>query len=297
MLALLGGSAVALLGPADPVSAANVAVDQCNGVFNDDAQTILCTVAVENFLTDDPATTGSIVTLNGVSSPFSSGNLVTSVTQCNGSGNAGGSTVQCTVSVTNTITQSGASPPTDATVNQCNTDQLGTGPSPCVPFPATTSGATITQCNGSGSGGGLVPGSGCTAGGTVSSTLQVLINQCNGSGNGGGGKVICSATIQTIVDDGSGPPTTAAGPTTTDVGVSTTDVGVSTTDVGVTTTDVGVTTTEAGAPTTGGPGTSAPSGGPGLAGTGTDPWVAVFAALLLGLGSLLYVVGRRTVRP
>jgi len=349
-LALLGGGVVALLGPADPVSAGadDGAIEQCNNQQNADAQTVLCSVVVVNNLTDDPTTTGSVVTING-GTPMTSPNLVTSVNQCNGSGNAGGSTVLCDVSITNNISQTGASAPTAATVNQCNDNQpdgLGNPTNPCVPFPATTTGATITQCNGSGNGGGLVSPSGCTASGTVSSSLPVTINQCNGSGNGGGGRVVCSATIQTFVvpaggsttavpttTGGGGSTTTDVGATTTDVGASTTDVGASTTDVGASTTDVGASTTDVGASTTdvgasttdvgasttdvgatttdvgatttdvgattsgpGTPGTSAPSG-PGLPTTGAFPWAAVFAALLLGLGSFLLVVGRRATRP
>jgi hypothetical protein len=40
----------------------------------------------------------------------------------------------------------------------------------------------------------------------------VTINQCNGSANGGGGRVVCSATMTTVViDTPAGTPTTASG--------------------------------------------------------------------------------------
>ena len=92
---------------------------------------------------------------------------VTAVTQCNDAINGGGGTLRCSVEVTNNFI--GVSPgATDATVNQCvgSGDGITTG---CDPFPATTSGATITQCNGSANGGTLVELT-CTASGTMSST-------------------------------------------------------------------------------------------------------------------------------
>ena len=69
-------------------------------------------------------------------------------------------------------------------MNQCvgSGDGITTG---CDPFPATTTGATITQCNGSANGGTLVELT-CTATGTRSPAAPVRINQCNGSANGGG---------------------------------------------------------------------------------------------------------------
>jgi hypothetical protein len=122
---------------------------------------------------------------------------VTAVTQCNASVNGGGGTLLCSVTVTNNFVgvNRRRSP---VTVNQC----VGSGESGaigatilCDPFPATTSGATITQCNGTGNGGTLV-GLTCTASGTQSARLPVIINQCNGSTNGGGTRTVCSATIQ-----------------------------------------------------------------------------------------------------
>jgi hypothetical protein len=117
--------------------------------------------------------------------------LVTKVTQCNDSINGGGGTLRCSVKVTNNFVgmSTGA---TAATVNQCvGSGSITTG---CDPFPATTTGATITQCNGSANGGTLVKLT-CTASGTKPSSHGVTINQCNGSANGGGSLVICSASI------------------------------------------------------------------------------------------------------
>ena len=74
--------------------------------------------------------------------------------QCNNSINGGGGTLRCSVVITNNYVDvtPGA---TAATVNQC----VGSGGGitvGCDPFPATTSGAAITQCNGSANGGTLV---------------------------------------------------------------------------------------------------------------------------------------------
>jgi hypothetical protein len=140
---------------------------------------------------------------------------VTKVTQCNDAINGGGGTLRCSVKVRNEFV--GRSPGAGAaTVNQCvgSGDGITTG---CDPFPATTTGATITQCNGSANGGTLV-GLTCTATGTKASALSVKINQCNGSANGGGALVICTATIANTRIAGSGagstlPPTDTVAPT------------------------------------------------------------------------------------
>ncbi len=132
---------------------------------------------------------------------------VTNVTQCNDSMNGGGGTLRCSVQVTNTFVVDDPEP-TGVTVNQC----VGSGDdiaNTCDPFPATTSGATITQCNGSANGGTLVELT-CTATGTKSAAFNVTVNQCNDSTNGGGALVICSANIDTaFVPAPSGPPSTS----------------------------------------------------------------------------------------
>jgi hypothetical protein len=133
---------------------------------------------------------------------------VTQVTQCNASTNGGGGTLRCSVVVTNRfigvkINKSAV------TINQC----VGSGDgiaNNCDPFPSTTSGARITQCNGSANGGTLVDLR-CTASGTMASGHPVTVNQCNGSTNGGGALVICSVTMSnTFTATGGGstaPPT------------------------------------------------------------------------------------------
>ncbi|MFL5680836.1 MAG: hypothetical protein ACJ77B_09580 [Chloroflexota bacterium] len=146
---------------------ARVTVRECHGAAG--APSAACTVTTENLTRP-----------------------VTVVTQCNDSINGGGGTLRCSVRVTNNFI--GVSPgKSAATVNEC----VGSGggiTTGCDPFPATTSGASITQCNGSANGGTLV-GLTCTATGTKSSRQPVRINQCNGSANGGGALVICSASV------------------------------------------------------------------------------------------------------
>jgi len=147
---------------------------------------------------------------------------VTAVTQCNDAINGGGGTLRCSVQVTNTFV--GLDPgATSATVNQCvgSGDGITTG---CSPFPATTAGATITQCNGSANGGTLV-GLTCTATGTASSAFGVTINQCNGSANGGGALVICSANVATSAAGPTAGPTTAPTVPPTDAPATTGDRG------------------------------------------------------------------------
>ena len=117
---------------------------------------------------------------------------VTAVTQCNDSTNGGGGTLRCSVEVINEFV--GMSATWNAvTVNQC----VGSGGGitvGCSPYPATTTGASVTQCNGSANGGTLV-GLTCSVTGTMSAAHVVTINQCNGSTNGGGALVICSTSM------------------------------------------------------------------------------------------------------
>jgi hypothetical protein len=133
---------------------------------------------------------------------------VTAVTQCNDSTNGGGGTLRCSVVVTNNFVGLNSNA-TAATKNQC----VGSGggiTTGCDPFPATTTNATITQCNGSANGGTLVELT-CIARGTTSPAARVTINQCNGSTNGGGALVICSATIFNRIIQGAPTPTPRPG--------------------------------------------------------------------------------------
>ena len=203
LLAFVLLAAVSLV-TTSPVSAANAApTTTCsNGVDNTGGLGLICEVTIVNTIT---ATGGhSKVTIRechgAAGAPTAAcstnttnlTNLVTRVTQCNASINGGGGTLRCSVRVTNNFV--GVSPRSSArTVNQCvgSGGGIHTG---CDPYPANTSGASITQCNGSANGGTLV-GLTCTATGTKSASLGVAINQCNGSANGGGALVICSASV------------------------------------------------------------------------------------------------------
>jgi hypothetical protein len=222
-LLLLGSLALALLvGPA-AASAANVGFSQCNdvGAGPSGATTgMTCDVTIVN--TIDGATRGSTVTVtrqcsldpcpegNGGPTTTSSTDLVTSVSQCNGSGNDAAHTTTCTVHITNNISSDtpGATPVSGVTVNQCNgSAQGGGGSNTCDPFPANTTGADITQCNGSANGGGGTIDCSVPAGSTVSPALPVTINQCNGTGNPGGSTVRCTAQITTNIT----PPSSSGG--------------------------------------------------------------------------------------
>lgn len=223
VVAAFGASVLMLESSSTPASAASLAINQCNGINNTPGLTTSCSVTVVNTLTDDPATTGSVSTVNGVTT--TSTDIVTSVTQCNTSSRGGGGTLQCSVHIINNIAMSGPGAAATATISQCNGNQpdgLGTAPNTCNPVANAGSGATIFQCNNrTGDGGGLVTAapdfSHCSASGTVSSSLPVTVNQCNeDAADGGGARVNCSTTITTNVVDtagGSGGPTTG-GPTT-----------------------------------------------------------------------------------
>jgi hypothetical protein len=117
---------------------------------------------------------------------------VTQVTQCNGSINGGGGQLRCSVQVINNFV--GMTSATNTlTVNQCvGSADMGSA-MVCQPFPATTTGAAVTQCNGTANEGGTSLT--CTASGTQSAAHSILIDQCNGSSNGGGTLTVCSASI------------------------------------------------------------------------------------------------------
>lgn len=184
-------------------------VNQCNGSDNVGGQAVACVVTVTNNLDLTTGATSSTVTTNDchgaagapptcTTTTTTSNQLVSSITQCDGSGNGGGSTVTCAVHIVNNIT--GATTLAPVTVNQCIGSGTG-GVSPsgptllCSPTGATT-GADITQCDGSGNGGGAPIRVQCTVTpSTQASALPVSVNQCNQSGNGGGGLVTCSVSV------------------------------------------------------------------------------------------------------
>ncbi|MCA1684254.1 MAG: hypothetical protein LC708_03910 [Actinobacteria bacterium] len=196
-----------------PVAAAQTAVSQCNGTDNVGGQAVECHYTITNNI-DGDATSSTVTrrechgaandppTLVCNSSTTSSNELVTSIDQCNGSGNGGGGTVTCTVDVTNNIV--GTVTPMGATVNQCNEAGEGGGTAPtvvCDPFPANTTNATVTQCNEAGNGGGGTRRVQCTvdSDSTTTTILTVTVTQCIGSGNGGGATVTCRTGIRSNI--------------------------------------------------------------------------------------------------
>jgi hypothetical protein len=207
-LAITLTAAALLLGSlsiAGSVSAAtNVApTTTCaNGMDNSGGLGLICQTTIVNTFTTNGATSKTTVrechgaagapTASCKTTVWNMSRAVTVVNQCNDSINGGGGTLRCSVTVTNNFVGRSAGAST-STKNQC----VGSGDgiaNECDPFPASTTNATITQCNGSANGGTLVQLK-CTATGTKSSAASVRVNQCDGSANGGGALVICSANI------------------------------------------------------------------------------------------------------
>jgi hypothetical protein len=164
----------------------------------------------------------------GAGQPSAGAATPAAVNQCNGTDDAGGQAVACTVSVINnvdlgtglsssrvTVTEChGAAnvEPSCATtvknrpgqpvtsVTQCNgSGNGGGGTVTCVVevlnnITGTTAGgpASINQCIGSGTGGGIEPTILCTP---LGSTTDAVVDQCNSSGNGGGGTIRVRCTV------------------------------------------------------------------------------------------------------
>lgn len=224
-LLALGGLA------ATPAAAASgaPAVSQCNPPdFPTSAGfQVTCNVSVENYTSSSGATSSTVTTsaclgaagvvypacplnLGPVTSTTSSTQLVTSVNQCNGIVNGGGSNVYCNVEVTNNVPAGTAQ--SGITVDQCIGSVTGAGGTvACAPGGSTTN-ATVTQCNGSVNGGGTYAGeptAACTVTGAATAD-PVTINQCNGTANGGGSAVTCQATETNVFAAASTTPTSAA---------------------------------------------------------------------------------------
>ena len=206
---------------ASPVSAATVApTTTCsNSVDNTPGLGLICQVTIVNTISasggsakvtirECHGSAGAPTAACSTKTTFLS-EPVSRVRQCNYAINGGGGTLRCSVHVTNNfvLMSPGAS---SATVNQC----VGSGggiTNHCHPFPATTTNATITQCNGTANGGTLVALN-CSASGTKSSAFGVTVYQCNNSANGGGSLVNCSASIanQTVSAASVTPPPTTS---------------------------------------------------------------------------------------
>lgn len=200
--------------PVASASAAPVAIAQCNGTAGG-GQELNCDVDVVNTFDATTGVGSSTVTVRACSGAAGAANtcvgptttahpdVTTSVSQCNGSLNAGGDIVTCSVSVTNNIT--GGTAPTAATVRQCvGSGGAGTA-STCTP-PQNTGGAAVDQCNGSVTGGGGALTCTVASGSTQSASLPVTVNQCNGTATGGGSFLTCRASITTNLLAAPAPP-------------------------------------------------------------------------------------------
>jgi hypothetical protein len=167
---------------------------------------VTCTITIANTVTAAGATSSTVtatacLAAAGVTPPSGctttlspSTQLVTTVDQCNGIVVGGGSNLTCDVSVVNTIPTGAAT--SGVSVNQCVGSGTGGGIQPtllCAPVASTTN-ATVTQCNGSGNGGGASTRVQCDVTGATTAE-PVTINQCNGSSNGGGSTVTCATTF------------------------------------------------------------------------------------------------------
>jgi hypothetical protein len=188
---------------------------------------VSCTITVANSVTVAGATASTVTTsaclaAAGVLPPLgcstvvtTSNQLVTSVNQCNGIIDGGGSNLTCSVAVVNTVPAGAQS--AGVTINQCVGSGTGGGTQPilvCAPVASTTN-ATVTQCNSSGNGGGGSTRVECTVTGAATAE-PVTVNQCNGSSNGGGSTVTCATTFTNDFVAAPPPtPTPAPAPTPT----------------------------------------------------------------------------------
>jgi hypothetical protein len=186
---------------------------------------VTCTITIDDTATAAGATSSTVtatacLAAAGVTPPLgctttvtTSNQLVTSVNQCNGIVFGGGSNVTCDVSVVDTV-PTGATT-SGVTVNECVGSGTGGGTQPtllCAPVASTTN-ATVTQCNGSGNGGGASTRVQCDVTGATAAE-PITINQCNGSSNGGGSTVTCATTFTNnfVAAAPTAPTTTTTGP-------------------------------------------------------------------------------------
>jgi len=289
-----------------PASAAPIpgTVNQCNYIQDGGGNEIACDVTITNYLDLDTGLSRSDITVRTCEGavgelvctdiPVSFPTATTVVDQCNNSANGGGSIATCNVTVENIIIGDATTSP--ATVNQCN-GSGAEGPEPtlnCTPVSSTTS-ATITQCNASVNGGGAARRVTCTVDpSTVSAALPVTIRQCNDSVNGGGSTLTCTASMThrivpagTVVPTPTQPPVSTGTPTPGATDASTPPP----VEAGQTPTPP-ATSANPLIPVGGGGGGSGAGYGTELAETGTDalPVILVAAGALLVGGILLAVM-------
>ncbi|MGI8925167.1 MAG: hypothetical protein ACR2HN_00805 [Tepidiformaceae bacterium] len=293
-------------GPASaaPASVAGSTLTACNDEQNGGGTGVRCTVTVTNYLTDAgalaaaPVSTWTVTRCTGAAGELSPallpgascttttapivGQPITTVQQCNGSGNGGNGGVWCTATIANHFTTAPAGAFTPATVYQCVSVPLTPGlvcdPPAANNTAASVTAATIGQCNGSGNGGGLVPAAPllsphCAVGSASTTTLAlpVHVDQCNGSANGGGAFLKCTATVtnDVVVPTPTGTATSPGGTPTSPGGTPT------------------ATATSTPTPRAGGPAPGAPNTGGGLADGGRGAsdvfaWLGVAVAVVFG---------------
>jgi hypothetical protein len=221
-LALVAGPSLIQSAPASAATVIAPTTTCNNSTDNTPGLGAICEVRIEN--TISPVGGSALVTVRechgaagdpeAACSTYSNvlAGPVTSVNQCNYSMDGGGGTLRCSVVIVNTFV--GLSPgESAASVNQCVGSGAGgihgpAGQIHCNPYPATTTNATITQCNDSANGLTLVDLT-CTVAGMETSTNSVTVNQCNNSTNGGGALVICSANVTNIIPAAVTAPPTA----------------------------------------------------------------------------------------
>jgi hypothetical protein len=205
-----------------------LAVNQCNSVFNGGGRGMDCDVTVTNYYNLDTgfqSSTTTTVACDGaantvplphcVTTIIPSTQLVTSVTQCDGSANGGGASLICHVHVINQIFTANVVPlHPAATVNECAGSGIpGIAPTTVCNPTTTVTNADVTQCNGSGNGGTATMMVLCTVdpASEMTGVSPVLIDQCNGSSNGGGSTVVCGANLEfqllTLATDVTSPAT------------------------------------------------------------------------------------------
>ncbi len=227
--ALVAGFA---LGPGTALGAP--APPQCNGEMNVGGEQVVCAIVIQNYIDPDgglASTVDSTMTMTRCVKAVADPGLtcdtpvvtvltapVTSVSQCNGSGNGGGGIVRCSVVITNQFT--GTAPVlAPVTTYQCIGSVItGTGaPGFCTPANTPSIGAgeaTVEQCNGSGNGGTSVSFICDVAGEFLPLAMPISINQCNGSAEGGGALTDCTVTISNLAAPEPTPTVATATPTT-----------------------------------------------------------------------------------
>ncbi len=214
---LLASAFLVMGGTGSPASAAVTA--QCNGILNTGGQGLDCSITVENFLnlaTGAGSSTVTTLACSGAANedplPTCVGptvtnyqELTTQASQCNGTNNGGGSTMNCALTVITTIT--GTATTSIPAINQCN-GSLDTGDvRVCTPDPATADASIdgVTQCNGSVNGGGGSMTCTVSPASTSNSAFAFLANQCNDSANGGGETIVCEVDISTVIVPAAAP--------------------------------------------------------------------------------------------